>query len=165
EGRHRLEAVPRRAEGPVRRHGARRPAARRDRQTRIDRRHGRRRPEGDRDVCGAERARTRSRTRRARTGRRPRPHLLRPAPRTHRAVAAGEGERYQWIGLWPLASGLWPDTTMTHYSQLVPMVVEQTNRGERAYDIYSRLLKDSIIFLGTQVDDGIANLVIAQMLF
>jgi len=49
--------------------------------------------------------------------------------------------------------------------QLVPMVVEQTNRGERAYDIFSRLLKDSIIFVGTQIDDGIANLVIAQMLF
>src|SRR6478672_11005149 len=50
-------------------------------------------------------------------------------------------------------------------AQLIPMVVEQTNRGERAYDIYSRLLKDSIIFLGTQIDDAIANLVIAQMLF
>ena len=49
--------------------------------------------------------------------------------------------------------------------QLVPMVVEQTNRGERAYDIFSRLLKDSIIFIGTGIDDGIANLVIAQMLF
>jgi ATP-dependent Clp protease protease subunit len=50
-------------------------------------------------------------------------------------------------------------------AQLVPMVVEQTNRGERAYDIFSRLLKDSIIFLGTSIDDSIANLVIAQMLF
>jgi ATP-dependent Clp protease protease subunit len=49
--------------------------------------------------------------------------------------------------------------------QLIPMVVEQTNRGERAYDIYSRLLKDSIIFIGSPVDDGVANLVIAQMLF
>lgn len=48
---------------------------------------------------------------------------------------------------------------------LVPMVVEQTGRGERAFDIYSRLLKDRIIFLGTQVDDHIANLVIAQILF
>jgi ATP-dependent Clp protease protease subunit len=45
------------------------------------------------------------------------------------------------------------------------MVVEQTNRGERAYDIFSRLLKDSIIFIGTPIDDTIANLVIAQMLF
>jgi ATP-dependent Clp protease protease subunit len=45
------------------------------------------------------------------------------------------------------------------------MVVEQTNRGERAYDIFSRLLKDNIIFIGTPIDDGIANLVIAQMLF
>ncbi len=48
---------------------------------------------------------------------------------------------------------------------LVPMVVEQTNRGERAFDIYSRLLKDRIIFVGTAIDDTVANLVIAQMLF
>ena len=51
------------------------------------------------------------------------------------------------------------------YNQLVPIVVEQTSRGERSYDIYSRLLKDRIIFLGTGVDDHIANVVIAQMLF
>jgi ATP-dependent Clp protease, protease subunit len=51
------------------------------------------------------------------------------------------------------------------HSVLVPMVVEQTSRGERAYDIYSRLLKENIIFMGTPVDDGIANLIIAQMLF
>jgi len=50
-------------------------------------------------------------------------------------------------------------------SQLIPMVVEQTNRGERAYDIYSRLLKDSIVFIGSSIDDALANLVIAQMLF
>src|ERR1700741_3866772 len=48
---------------------------------------------------------------------------------------------------------------------LVPLVAEQTSRGERAYDIYSRLLKDSIIFLGTPVDDNVANLVTAQLLF
>ena len=48
---------------------------------------------------------------------------------------------------------------------LVPMVIEQTNRGERAYDIYSRLLKDNVIFLGTAINDEVANLVIAQMLF
>jgi len=48
---------------------------------------------------------------------------------------------------------------------LIPMVVEQTSRGERAYDIYSRLLKDNIIFVGTPVDDNVANLVIAQLLF
>ena len=48
---------------------------------------------------------------------------------------------------------------------LVPIVVEQTGRGERAYDIYSRLLKDRIIFVGTQVDDAMANLLIAQLLF
>lgn len=50
-------------------------------------------------------------------------------------------------------------------STLVPMVVEQTNRGERAYDIYSRLLKERIIFIGGPIDDEVANLVIAQMLF
>jgi ATP-dependent Clp protease, protease subunit len=48
---------------------------------------------------------------------------------------------------------------------LIPMVVEQTNRGERAYDIYSRLLKDRIIFLGQAVDDHVANVIIAQLLF
>src|SRR5678810_980951 len=53
---------------------------------------------------------------------------------------------------------------MSH-AQLVPMVVEQTNRGERAYDIFSRLLKDNIIFIGTPIDDTVANLAIAQMLF
>ncbi|SNR74937.1 ATP-dependent Clp endopeptidase proteolytic subunit ClpP [Desulfurobacterium atlanticum] len=50
-------------------------------------------------------------------------------------------------------------------NQLIPMVIEQTGRGERAYDIYSRLLKDRIIFLGTPIDDNIANLIIAQLLF
>ena len=48
---------------------------------------------------------------------------------------------------------------------LIPMVIEQTSRGERAYDIYSRLLKDRIIFIGTPIDDYVANLVIAQLLF
>ena len=50
-------------------------------------------------------------------------------------------------------------------SYLVPMVIEQTGRGERAYDIYSRLLKDRIVFIGTPIDDTIANLIIAQILF
>jgi ATP-dependent Clp protease, protease subunit len=50
-------------------------------------------------------------------------------------------------------------------STLVPMVIEQTHRGERAYDIYSRLLKDRIIFIGTPINDDIANLIIAQLLF
>ena len=55
----------------------------------------------------------------------------------------------------------------TNYPQmtLIPMVVEQTNRGERAYDIYSRLLRDNIIFIGTPIDDNVANLVTAQLLF
>ncbi len=48
---------------------------------------------------------------------------------------------------------------------LIPMVIEQTGRGERAYDIYSRLLKDNIVFIGTPIDDNVANLVIAQLLF
>jgi len=51
------------------------------------------------------------------------------------------------------------------YNQLVPIVVEQTSRGERSYDIYSRLLKDRIIFIGSAVDDHLANLIIAQLLF
>ena len=55
------------------------------------------------------------------------------------------------------------DKVMNNY--LIPMVVEQTGRGERAYDIFSRLLKDRIIFIGTPIDDQVASLVIAQMLF
>jgi ATP-dependent Clp protease protease subunit len=51
------------------------------------------------------------------------------------------------------------------HSYLVPMVVESTNRGERAFDIYSRLLKDRIVFIGTPIDDQVSNLVVAQMLF
>lgn len=51
------------------------------------------------------------------------------------------------------------------YNQLVPIVVEQTSRGERSYDIYSRLLKERIIFIGTPIDDYVASLVIAQLLF
>jgi ATP-dependent Clp protease protease subunit len=53
----------------------------------------------------------------------------------------------------------------TQNSMLVPMVVEQTARGERSYDIYSRLLQDRIIFLGGPIDDTVANLIVAQMLF
>ena len=52
-----------------------------------------------------------------------------------------------------------------HATTLIPMVVEETNRGERAYDIYSRLLKDHILFIGTPIDDHVANLVTAQLLF
>src|SRR3989338_8870539 len=50
-------------------------------------------------------------------------------------------------------------------SILVPMVIEQTGRGERSYDIYSRLLKDRVLFIGTPIDDNVANLVVAQLLF
>jgi len=58
-----------------------------------------------------------------------------------------------------------PSDNTPRGTTLVPMVVEQTNRGERAYDIYSRLLKDNIIFIGTPIDDHVANLVTAQLLF
>jgi ATP-dependent Clp protease protease subunit len=54
---------------------------------------------------------------------------------------------------------------MIMMNQLVPMVVEQTSRGERAYDIYSRLLKDRIVFIGTPIDDHVASLTVAQLLF
>lgn len=54
---------------------------------------------------------------------------------------------------------------MRFFNQLVPMVVEQTGRGERAYDIFSRLLKERIVFIGTPIDDTVASLVIAQLLF
>ncbi len=54
---------------------------------------------------------------------------------------------------------------MNGFNQLVPMVVEQTGRGERAYDIFSRLLKDRIIFIGTGISDEMSNLIVAQLLF
>jgi len=57
-----------------------------------------------------------------------------------------------------------PDSAR-NFSTLVPMVIEQTSRGERAYDIYSRLLRDNIVFIGTPIDDQIANLITAQLLF
>ena len=57
------------------------------------------------------------------------------------------------------------DSENKHRAQLVPMVVEQTGHGERGYDIYSRLLKDRIILLGTPIDDDVANLIVAQLLF
>src|ERR1700723_245487 len=57
------------------------------------------------------------------------------------------------------------DDATPYATTLVPMVVEQTNRGERAYDIYSRLLRDNIIFIGTPIDDNVANLITAQLLF
>src|ERR1700681_1038354 len=74
------------------------------------------------------------------------------------------------------ADDLWPEAMykfQMKYSKepglyartLIPMVVEETTRGERAYDIYSRLLKDHILFIGTEIDDHVANLVTAQLLF
>lgn len=58
-----------------------------------------------------------------------------------------------------------PNNYSSPQNLLVPMVIEQTGRGERSYDIYSRLLKDRIVFIGTAIDDHVANLVVAQMLF
>ena len=58
-----------------------------------------------------------------------------------------------------------PDDLSPRATTLIPMVVEQTNRGERAYDIYSRLLKDNIVFIGTPIDHHVANLITAQLLF
>ena len=58
-----------------------------------------------------------------------------------------------------------PSDSGAYGTTLIPMVVEQTNRGERAYDIYSRLLRDNIIFIGTPIDDHVANLATAQLLF
>src|SRR5664280_3554764 len=60
---------------------------------------------------------------------------------------------------------VWPSDVKEQPTMLVPMVIEQTSMGERAYDIYSRLLRDNIVFLGTPIDDNVANLIIAQMLF
>ena len=57
------------------------------------------------------------------------------------------------------------DPVDTYMNYLVPMVVEQTNRGERAYDIYSRLLKERIIFITGPIEDGVSTLVVAQLLF
>ena len=65
----------------------------------------------------------------------------------------------------PVAGTTTDPMSSSPHAMLVPMVVEQTGRGERSYDIYSRLLKDRIIFIGTGIDDHVANLVIAQLLF
>src|SRR4029453_11138670 len=84
----------------------------------------------------------------------------------HTADAARPGQMQPELAPLGLEPSTFLEPTMTTpHNQLIPMVVEQTNRGERAYDIYSRLLKDSIIFIGSAIDDSIANLVIAQMLF
>src|SRR5205809_4031325 len=78
-------------------------------------------------------------------------------------------QRMQSETLRPSASDIYPMKSFEEPeyrgTTLVPMVVEQTSRGERAYDIYSRLLKEHIIFIGTPIDDHVANLATAQMLF
>jgi ATP-dependent Clp protease protease subunit len=71
--------------------------------------------------------------------------------------------KISWIGYLRGIIGAYKEGIFMGY--LIPMVVEQTNRGERSYDIYSRLLKDRIIFLGGGIDDDVSNLVVAQMLF
>jgi ATP-dependent Clp protease protease subunit len=78
------------------------------------------------------------------------------------ATRARPGQRGGWTSFSSLPDGRMP---VDARSYLVPMVVEQTNRGERAYDIFSRLLKDRIVFLGQPIDDVEANLIIAQLLF
>ncbi|MGQ9547810.1 MAG: ATP-dependent Clp protease proteolytic subunit [Roseiflexus sp.] len=67
------------------------------------------------------------------------------------------------MGIWQTSHRI--DWTAPQVEALIPMVVESTNRGERAYDIYSRLLKERVILLGTPIDDQIANLIVAQLLF
>ena len=69
----------------------------------------------------------------------------------------------QYKSIFPQNTQGWIDDTIT--ANLVPMVVGQTNRGERAYDIFSRLLKERIIFLNGPIDDGVASLVCSQLLF
>src|SRR6476469_3794720 len=76
------------------------------------------------------------------------------------SAGSGMRERFPGLGLSDII-----DSGGTRYLMLVPMVVEQSSRGERAFDIYSRLLKENIIFLGTPIDDNVANLIIAQILF
>ena len=116
----------------------------------------------------ARRADRRGRAGAARTGRRPRPHAGGDAAREGRQRGA---RPRAGGGLRAARPPVIESTTMRNRTvtdsrmQLVPMVVEQTNRGERAYDIFSRLLKDNIIFIGTPIDDEVANLAIAQMLF
>jgi ATP-dependent Clp protease, protease subunit len=88
----------------------------------------------------------------------------------HRPRRSGTPPEIAWLGS-ELRDNVAPPLTLTAaqldrtISQVVPMVIEQTNRGERAYDIYSLLLKERIVFLGTQVEDQIANLIVAQLLY
>ena len=88
--------------------------------------------------------------------------LQRVVNRTARVRSVAEGIA---VSMGFQTSGFYKEPGSMQNSVLVPMVVEQTSRGERAFDIYSRLLKENIIFLGTPIDDNVANLVIAQMLF
>ena len=119
----------------------------------------------------------------AREGQRPGAAAGRLAPREDDGLAAGQRQHHDGLGpvssparggripprarvlTPPSGNGIMNRDSGDARAQLVPMVVEQTNRGERAYDIFSRLLKDNIIFIGTPIDDQIANLAIAQMLF
>jgi ATP-dependent Clp protease protease subunit len=88
----------------------------------------------------------------------------------HRPQLRGTRPELAWSGA-ELRDNVAPPLTLSTaqldrvISQVVPMVIEQTNRGERAYDIYSLLLKERIVFLGTQVEDQIANLIVAQLLY
>jgi ATP-dependent Clp protease protease subunit len=90
-----------------------------------------------------------------------------PVPIPHIDCVGPDGTRERGGRIQPDRRRMRTHTVMNipDVTALIPMVVESTNRGERAFDIYSRLLKDRIIFLGTPVDDQIANVIIAQMLF
>src|SRR5690348_15135864 len=74
-------------------------------------------------------------------------------------------KKFALMAIGMFTGGVMTDLRDTYQNQLVPMVVEQTNRGERAYDIYSRLLKERIIFITGPINDDLATLVVAQLLF
>src|SRR6266536_4612986 len=76
-----------------------------------------------------------------------------------------QARRFRADQVGPLRGQTMRNPVETHMNYLVPMVVEQTNRGERAYDIYSRLLKERIIFITGPVEDGMSTLIVAQLLF
>jgi ATP-dependent Clp protease protease subunit len=82
-----------------------------------------------------------------------------------RCPIVAEPIQFSGVGGLSLFERAWAAARRGFMSNLVPIVVEQTGRGERAYDIYSRLLKDRIVFLGTEVNDDVANLITAQLLF
>jgi len=81
------------------------------------------------------------------------------------AGAFGQGDHLEWLGDTGITLGEVSHMSPRNIDAVIPMVVEQSARGERAYDIYSRLLKDRVIFIGDAIDDHLANLIIAELLF